>query len=84
MASVNHPTPSQPSCDSPTEITDTEDAKETRLDEAIASIPKDPLTSVNLKAIAHEHNVSYDTLRRQHRGETKLTGGRGGLTQWVN
>ena len=71
MASGNQPTPSETDRDSTTDTTDTEEAKEARLNKALASIPRDPLTSVNLKATAREYDVSYDTLRRRHRRETK-------------
>ncbi|KAF9642274.1 hypothetical protein BDM02DRAFT_3105863 [Thelephora ganbajun] len=42
-----------------------------RLNKALTSIPRDPLTSVNLRAISHKYNVSYDTLWRRHHGETQ-------------
>ena len=64
MATENESTP--PNSDHDTtpdtaDTTDTEDAKETRLNEALASISKNPSMSVNLKATAHEYNISYDT-----------------------
>jgi hypothetical protein len=73
MATENESTP--PNSDHDTtpdtaDTTNTEDAKETRLNEALASIPKNPSMSVNLKATAHKYNISYDTLWRQYRGET--------------
>jgi hypothetical protein len=71
MASRNQPTPSGLDHSSTPDTTDAEDADEARLKEALASIPRDPSTPVNLKAIAREYDVSYDTLRRRHRGETK-------------
>ena len=49
--------PSQPSHNRTTEVTNTEDVKETKLNKVLASIPKDPFTSINLKEIAQEHGV---------------------------
>ena len=74
MASGNQPAPSEPDHDSAADTpdtTDTEDARETKLNQALASVPRDPSTSVNLKAIAREYDVSYDTLRRRYRQETR-------------
>lgn len=71
MAPANPPIPSEPDPDDTTDDADTEDEKEARLAQALAAIPRNPSTSVNLKAIAREHDVSYDTLRRRHLGETK-------------
>lgn len=74
MAPGNQPMPSEPDPDNTTETTDTtddEDTKEARLEKALGTIPRNPSISVNLKAIAREYNVSYDTLRRRHLKETK-------------
>jgi len=45
-----------------TDDADTEDTKEARLEQALAAVPRNPSTPVNLKVIAHKYNVSYDTL----------------------
>ena len=44
---------------------DTEDAKEAKMKEALTVIAKDPSMAVNLKAIARDYNVPYDTFRRK-------------------
>ena len=71
MAPGNQPTPPGSDPDDTADSVDTEDAKEARLEQALGTIPRDPSTPLNLKAIAREHNVSYDTLRRRHLKETK-------------
>jgi len=71
MTSRNRQTPSQPDRSDTTDTTDTDDTNEARLNEALASIPRNLSTPVNLKVIAREYNVSYDTLRRRHHKETK-------------
>ena len=69
MALGNRPTLSEPNQDDAadtTDIADTEDAKGTSLNRAPASISRGPSKSINLKAIAREHDVPYDTLRRRY------------------
>jgi hypothetical protein len=73
MGTKNQPTPPESDCDTAanaTDTTNTEDVKESRLNEALASIPRSPSASVNLKATAREYDVSYDTLRRRYHRET--------------
>ena len=53
------------------DTSDTEDAKEAKMREVLTVIAKDPSTVINLKAIARDYDVPYDTLRRRYRNETK-------------
>jgi len=74
MVPENRPMPPEPDPGDTADTTDdadTEDTKEVRLEQVLAAVPRNPSTPVNLKAIAHKYNVSYDTLRRRHLGETK-------------
>lgn len=71
MNTGDHLTPTEPDSTNTANTTNTNDAKEAKIEEALAAIANDPSTTVNLKAIARDYDVPYDTLRRRYRNEAK-------------